>query len=149
MKDHKAIPHVLRDYFTICTCSLAGSAAFLTISSIKNITYALLWQILFVSLVTSLTSLIYHSKHELSKKSFLIRSIIQYFMINAILLFSAYFFKWVQFTEANLVLTFVTLVFLIYALVHTIIYFDDRFHAKLLNEKLSEYKKKRGENIAE
>lgn len=142
------LKRILRDFFTICSCILIGASVFIpAFLKEASINASLLWQIIVVSLTTSILSIVYCSRRELSKRVYLIRSAVHYVLVNLVLFLSVYFFDWFKLGKTSTIIAFVVLVLLVYILVHISIYFIDNIKAKNLNKMLDEYKKRRGEEI--
>lgn len=139
------IRHLIKSFFTICSCILVGTTVFVTIVNIDVISNAILWQIIVVSAAATLLDFIRYSRRELSGKSLINRNIIHYMLINILLFLAAYFFEWFKLASISKVIFFMLVILVIYVLIYLSIYFIDSVRAKELNEKLIEYKKRRSE----
>jgi len=147
MKGCHSLQDVMRDFFTICTCITMGTAVFLSVTGVEVIPSATLWQLLLVGLLTTLAGFIYCSRRELGQKAFLLRQILHFLSINAILFLAAYAFAWIKFTDLRFVISFAVLVILVYALISAVIYTAQKQQVKRLNDKLNAYHQRRGDDI--
>lgn len=142
----KYLKHLVRDFFAICGCILIGTSIFLTVFQVKMINSSLFWQVIIVAFIAALLDFILEGKSQVSKKSYLIRKIVHFILINILLFSSAYMFRWFFLRKMGIMVVFEIIIILVYVLVGFSVYFIDNIHAKKLNEKLIEYKKRRRED---
>ncbi len=149
MKNHPLFQQIMRAFCLISTCITIGLAAFLTVFSVETIPSAALWQVPLVSFIIALTGgLIYYSRRELSKKAYLVRNVLHFVLIGAMLFLSANLFNWFKYANFRVVIIFTVLVVLIYVIVSVIIYYYVKnYQAKLMNEKLNEFKQKCNDDV--
>lgn len=103
---------------------------------------SLLWQMLVVTFLTSLSDLLYYSKKELSKEQVIIRTCIQFILVSTIVIVSAYLFEWVDATKPlYYIVSLILLIIIVYILVKIMSYKKDMKMAERLNERLAEYNK--------
>lgn len=136
------IKRILESFFVINTGVTIGAAAFITfLQKDAKLGVGILWQIIIVSLLTALSTVIMHSKNELSKKQTIIRLAANYIIINVIVLCSAYIFNWFEFQEPIKVLGIIIVILFVFVFVWTITYKNDCKVAEMLNKKLNERNK--------
>jgi hypothetical protein len=147
MKVSELLKNLLKIFFNIFTGSMLGTTIFLTVFAIKKVDTSLLRQITLIAFVATLFTLIFYSKHELSRKSHLFRSALHFLLIFGLLVGSAYFFHWFSFANFYFISFFIAQFVLIYVLISISCYFINYSQAKQLNRKLTEYQRRRGEKL--
>lgn len=120
---------------TICTtvfCTVFYQTGYFSVE--------LLWQVLALSLFCTLPGLVYVSKKELTKKQMLVRQIVHLCILLTILLFFAYYWRWLD--AGNIVhpIVFIVMFSSVYTMVSYITYIRDKKVSKMLNDRLSKYK---------
>lgn len=124
----------------VTTGVLLASALFTTfISPTDNVTPALMWQILLASALSSLCSLIFPLNRPMGKTEYIIRIIIDYLLINLIVLGSGLLFNWYDVTHLPSILFMVLSILIIYAVVSLISWIRAVQDAQKMNERLSRY----------
>ena len=131
----KAIKLVFTEFFLIYTLVSLGIAL---MSLISNTHFDWPWympfEILGVSISTSLSTLVHLSKKELSKNEVIIRNILHVVILLAIVFPFGYLFKWWSNWEGAI---FVGCIFLfVYVLVFVIIYFIEKKESNKINKAL-------------
>lgn len=136
----KTFKLVLTEFFLIYTLVSLGIAL---MSLISNTHFDWPWympfQILGVSILTSLSTLVHLSKKELSKNGMIVRTILHVLLLLAIVFPFGYLFKWWSTWEGAI---FVLCIFLfVYTLVFVIIYFVEKKESNKINEALKKLPK--------
>lgn len=134
----------LMQLFLLITAGTVISATiFCTIFS-PNITFGidLLWQLIAVAIFCTVPCIMFYTKKELSKKSMLIRQIIHLCVTLTILIFVAYFWRWIDAGSIIQPLVFVAMVSVVYVTVAFFAYQVDKMTAKQLNERLQKLKQR-------
>ena len=91
----KLIKSILLQFVLITTCVLFGVGFFCLITNSHNPwPWYMPFEILGIAFITSLGTLIHCSRNELSKKAFIIRSIIHFIVLLGIVIGTGYLFKW-------------------------------------------------------
>lgn len=94
----KQIQYFVSMFTKITTGTLLICAILITLNGIEIWTTMILWQILAVGLATSFITVILLPERELSKKESIIRYILHYIMITAIILLAGWLFDWYSIT---------------------------------------------------
>lgn len=100
----------------------------------------ILWQILFLSAVCALGSVIIplEGEKEVSRNSMLIRTILYFAFVNAAVLGCGFWYGWFSFRNGWQVLGMELAIVFVFAAVYLICYFSQIQEAKRMNEKLKE-----------
>lgn len=146
----EAVKLIALTFFLVTTCSLFGTALFTTIF-FKNDTFtsALLWQILGISFLTAMASLIFTSKSILTKRGVLLRQGIHFLLILSILMGGALKFEWIHITVISEISFFILLVIVVYITVCTILYQYEIKNAEEINERIKELQGTEKEELSE
>lgn len=139
----KSLKEFLMIFFIVNTCVLIAAATYISLLE-KNavLDVSILWQILGVTFVTTLSDVVYYSKKELSRKQIIIRTCIQYIWINIIVISSAYIFSWIDTTKPfYYVAALMVLIAIVYIIIKLICYKKDAKMAEKFNERIAEYNK--------
>ena len=94
--------------------------------------------ILLTALVCDLPFFIFYSRKELGKKQMLVRTIIHFFVLLAILLFLSQLWNWVDLNNPKEIVVFILLVSAVYAIVRVTTAYHDKKLAIKLNESLKQ-----------
>lgn len=124
----------------INTGAMLACACFITLfHRDETFPYYIFWQIAFMSLITSIISVLMCSNDNITKEHAKFRNIIHYILINVMMIVSAYIFKWIK--NDYIVKTFVLflLVSAVYAGVTAMCYKNDKKTAEQLNKRLLSY----------
>ncbi|PHV69303.1 hypothetical protein CS063_16445 [Sporanaerobium hydrogeniformans] len=133
---------ILYSFFMITTGSIFAAALFITfLIPEARFGVEILWQIISISLLSSLLSIVFYSQRELSKRESIVRQGIHYILINMILISSGYYFEWFKFSEVRKLIIFIALVLVVYMSVRIGIFVSEQKEANKLNEKIKEYQK--------
>ena len=92
------------------------------------------FQIVGVSIPTSLCSMIYYNKKELNRKQFIIRAVIHLFLLLFIVLGEGYLFKWWVDLE-DIIIVLIVFIF-VYASVWIVTYIGDKKNSDKINKAL-------------
>lgn len=106
-----------------------------------DVIYAdILWQILFLSAVCALGSIILplEGEKELSRKAFLIRVILYYVYVNAAVLSLGFLYGWFTFRNGLQVLGMELAIAFVYGTIWLLVYWSQCQEAKRMNQKLRE-----------
>ncbi|GKX67163.1 DUF3021 domain-containing protein [Inconstantimicrobium mannanitabidum] len=132
--------------FVVLFCTINTGVMFATAIYISlfekeaSLHVSILWQMLLVTFLTSLSDLLYYSKKELSKKQAIIRTCIQFILVSTIVIVCAYLFDWIDPTKPlYYIVSLIVLIIIVYILVKIISYKKDMKMAEKLNEKIAEY----------
>lgn len=137
MKLIDAMKTLLSAYCGIVTGSLFAAAVFCSIFYHgESLRYEILWQILIVAALCTLSTLILLSSKELSKKQMLFRQILQFVVLLVILLICAYAYGWIARGSLIQPLVFLLLVTGVYVIVKLLLFSREKQAAKLLNKRL-------------
>ncbi|MCR5232188.1 MAG: DUF3021 domain-containing protein [Acholeplasmatales bacterium] len=136
----KTIKLILTQFFMIATAVLFGIGLMSLITNLHDPwPWYMPFQIILVALLTALASLVYISKNELSKKAIIIRAIIHFVILLAIVYTAGYFFKW--WSEWSGILFVGAIFILVYLVVATTTYLIERKDSKKINEALKKLPK--------
>lgn len=128
-----------RTFVVVTTFSLLATALFISFFYPgEEFHVNILWQILAISFLTSLTSLVFCSNRTISKKEVLVRMFLQMLMVLIILVSCAFCFEWVSLSRISLLLAFVLLVIIVYLVIFSLLYFSEAKNAEKINQKLYE-----------
>lgn len=139
MRFEELVKNMIRSYFVIVTgitvsiyvfCLLINPDAVFSIHDIGRI--------LLMALVSDLPHLIFLSHRELGKKQMMIRMIIHYIVLSAILLYFAFLWDWVSSGSVQQIAVFLFLVLAVYIFVSMMIRFRDKKLTDQINRKLKE-----------
>lgn len=127
--------NILMGFFIAVTCICAAMAILgLIFEPDARFGYQGLLFPLFYGAATMLPSLVTYSKHELSVREALVRKLIEFLLIELIILMILY--SGGALTSISLVISVAMSVFLIYTTVNLVLWISDRKTAKTFNEAL-------------
>lgn len=137
----------LRALFHIYAMVMVGvtlaTAVFTTmISPIERVESALLWQMMLVSGVCTLTSLIYPWNREMGKVEIVVKTVVHYVLVNVIVLVSGALFEWYDPSKFYSIAAMVLTIAIIFAAVTVGSWKRASLDAARMNEKLEEYQKR-------
>jgi hypothetical protein len=128
---------LLAVFTRITTLSTLGTAIFISIFwKGASLSVAILWQILFVSLLCSVSALPYLREAK-TKKQLLIRNILSYLYVNLVVMGCGYMFGWYLWEQIPMVLGMLLTILLITLAVSFIPYHKDKKLADKMTEKLA------------
>ena len=128
---------VIQTFFYVLSGSIMSTAFFMTIF-LKDLYFnvEVIWQVIVMAAITSLGTLIYHSKGEISKKRMRLRHIVHYTYINVVVLGCAVIWKWVNIYRITQIITMVLLVAGVYFSVTTAMFRHEKKLAENINQRL-------------
>lgn len=143
----KTLKKIIQIFFYVLAGSIICTAIFMTIFLPKlYFTVEVIWQVILVSAIASCGSLIFYSRHEISKKQMMLRFIIHYIYINTVVLGGAFLLEWVNARSMPQVITMVLLIAVVYFSITTSTFNDEKKMADNINQKLRKvYPEEEGE----
>lgn len=136
----KTLQLLWNTFCMICTCILIAVAVFTTlVDPADSITPNILWQILLVSLLCALSTLLYRYSNTNNRKELIIRIGFHYLLINVIVLASGALFEWYRPSNLGSLLTMLAAIAIIFVAISIISWYRSTRDAKILNEKLAQY----------
>ncbi len=133
----ESVKKIIQTYFYVLSGSIISTAIFMTIFLPElYFNVKIIWQVIVVAAITSLGTLIYRSKREISKKQMKIRHIIHYTYINVVVLGCALMLQWVNIKQISQILTLVLLVAGVYFSVTTAMFSNEKRIAESINQRL-------------
>lgn len=137
----------LRALFHIFAMVMVGvtlaTAVFTTMISPREcVESALLWQMMLVSGVCTLTSLIYPWNREMGKVEIIVKTLIQYVLINVIVLVSGAAYGWYNPSNFYSIASMVLAIAIIFGTITVSSWKRAALDAARMNEKLEEYQRK-------
>lgn len=129
-------------FLYIVACTIIASALFITFIIPETYLEAtFLWQVILLSALCSLTTLIFYSNHELSKKSLLLRNIIHLFAIVSIMLGGSLYFRWINIDNTFSIVIMLISIVVVYIVVTVASFMNNKIMANQLNERLEQIKR--------
>lgn len=129
-------------YFTIITvASMVVAASYITIfyGSHVEVEVTILWQILFVAFLCSLSCLFFGmGKKELSRKQFWFRWIICYVYVNIVVLGFGTCFAWFQLSSLPMLMGMMFAIIIAFVIIALLIFLIDLKTTDEINQKLRE-----------
>ncbi|MFG6357489.1 MAG: DUF3021 domain-containing protein [Acetatifactor sp.] len=139
----KKIHFMMRVFTMVLTGVVFAVAVFtMVINPTETVETKLFWQMPLVSALCTLTSLIYPWNREMSKKEIIVKTLIHYLLINAIVLGGGALFYWYDPSQVRNIAAMVLAITLIFGVVTAISWRKSAADAARMNEKLEEYQKK-------
>lgn len=139
----KRIKATLYAFVCVTTCIVFASALFTTIfwqgSAIGT---EMLWQILIISALCSLGTMIYPD-YEVTKGKEVFLTLIHYIIVNVVVMGGGLMFGWFDADNLLMVLLMLLLIAVIYFLVSAVMWKRAADMAVLMNEKLAEYQSRK------
>jgi hypothetical protein len=131
------VKKIIQTFFYVLSGSIISTAIFMTIF-LRDLYFnvEVIWQVIVVSAITSIGTLIYHSKREISKKRMRLRLIIHYTYINIVVLGCAVMWQWVNINRVSQIVTMVLLIAGVYFSVTTAMFSNEKRIAENINQRL-------------
>ena len=130
---------IMNRFASITTCQIVAAGFFTTICyHMDFVLPQIFWQILLVSMLCAVSTLIFPDT-AISTKKAIILSVIHYFIIVAIVLGFGYLFEWFYFTSARKIIFMISSITIIYVYISAISWKRSMDEAKKMNECLKEY----------
>ncbi len=145
MNENRQLLEAMITQFTRITTLIMIFAGIYTIifwGPTTSIDCYILLQIPLVGLVTSVPSTLLFHKDTISVRAFLIRTILLYIYVNAVVLSLGYLFDWFRPESTVMTIGMILSVLAVFTMMSLISYFFDRRTSDILNEKLSEINSK-------
>lgn len=137
------IKATLYTFVCVTTCIVFAAALFTTIFwQGSDIGAEILWQILAVSALCSLGTMIYPD-YEVTKRKAVFLTVLHYIMVNVVVLGGGILFGWFHGDNLQMVLLMLLLIAAIYFIVAAILWKRAADVATLMNEKLAEYQSRK------
>lgn len=135
----------LFEIFSMVTACVVMAVAFFTtvLDPADVLEPAILWQILGVSFLCSLGSLIYPWDRVVGKKEMGIRIVAHYILINVIVLTAGFWFQWYKTDHLGNIAAMLITIALIFGIVSALSWKKAAMDAKRMNEKLREFQQKK------
>ncbi len=133
----ESIKKIIQTFFYVLSGSIISTAIFMTIF-LRDLYFnvEIIWQVIIMAAITSLGTLIHHSKREISKKSMRLRIIVHFTYINIVVLGCAVLWEWVNIHRISQIITMVLLVAGVYFSVTTAMFSNEKRIAESINQRL-------------
>lgn len=139
----KRLRFLFQIYAMVMTSVTFAVAVFTTIiSPAEMIETKLLWQMILVSGLCTLTSLIYPWNREMGKVEMIVKTVIHYILINVIVLGSGALFYWYDPTQIYSIMTMVFTIAVIFGSITAGSWKKAALDAARMNERLEEYQRR-------
>lgn len=135
----EAIKMVVSHFFVITVAVLIFTTLGNTINGIKEYPIYFVWQVVLTGVVGALPSFIFYSKKELTKKQWIVRYVVHFFVIETIILTEGWIFDWYSGIFSALTIAFI--VVLVYVVVYAYSYFLKFNTVKRVNSALKDFNK--------
>jgi len=133
------IKATLYTFVCVTTCIVFAAALFTTVFGTGEVVRAdLLWQILIVSGLCSLGTMIYPD-YEVTRRRAVFLTVLHYIIVNLVVLGGGILFGWFDANNLSMVLLMLLLIMVIYFVVAVVLWKRATDMANLMNERLSEY----------
>lgn len=134
---------MLFTFVCVTTCVVFASAIYITLFwQEAQLDVSILWQILIVSLLCSLGSLLYPKKIK-TKRAMNLIIILHYIYINLVVLGCGFLFEWFYINDAGMVLGMLFTIAIIFVFMSILFYRTAKKQTQNLNDQLREYIDKR------
>lgn len=141
MKD--VLKVLLKVFVMVTTGSLiAATIIVCLINGYSNTPSDILWQILVESAACAISSLVYFNAQK-----FIVRIIIHYFIINAIVLGFGYWFGWFEFKNFLVILIMILIIAAIFFIVTFTMIISSKKETEKINERLKKRQEKQDEDL--
>lgn len=142
----KEVVHLLKEtlrYFVIITVLvLFVSAGYITVfyGLDSFVTVKVLWQILFVSLLGSLSHILFRTKENkvLTKRGYYVRWLLCYVYINSMVLGFGWLFEWFDISSLPMVIGMLVAILVVFLVVAAFVFWMDAKTSEEINQKLKE-----------
>lgn len=139
MRIEELFKNMLRSFFIISTGAVASMYVFCLIF-FPDVTFTLgdIGRVLLMALASDLPYILFYSRKELGKRQMLVRKVIHFAALLAILLTFAHLWDWINLNNPGQVIVFILLVIGVYAIVIGLIAYQDKKLADKLNDVLKQ-----------
>ena len=139
MNLREILNRMFHSFFVILSCSLIGTYVFQLIFKTEDKLYTHdIGALIILSVMADLSYFIFYSRNELSKNQMLVRYMIHMVYISSLMLFTAFFMKWISHDNLIQIIVFLALIVLVYIAVFLINNYQARKTANVINKKLNE-----------
>lgn len=146
----RRLKFLLHIFSMVMTGVVFAVAVFTTIiDPTETMEPVLLWQMMLVSGLCTLTALIYPWDREMSKVEVVVRTIIQYVLVNVIVLGSGVIFYWYDISRFRSVAEMVLSIAVIFVAIEASSWKRAAVDAARMNERLKRYQKEMEQNSEE
>lgn len=135
----EAIKMVVSHFFVITVAVLIFTTLGKSINGVKEYPIYYVWQVVLTGVVGALPSFIFYSRKELTKKQWIVRYVVHFFVIETVILTEGWIFDWYSGFLSALIIAFV--VILVYAVVYAYSYFVKFNTVKRVNSALKDFNK--------
>ncbi len=130
---------LVKTYIYVLAGSILSTAIFISVFVPETVfTVLLLWEVIVMSAATTLGTLIFYSKKEISKRQMKIRTVIHYIYINLIVFSTALLCGWVDLKHTVQLLFLLLLIAAVYYSVSSAMFKKEEKAAECMNERLRE-----------
>lgn len=142
----------LGDCLRVFTLSYLGSsvcaALFITvfIGPLTAVSIVVIWELMLVSLLSTLGNFFYLSKKEPSAANLIVRRVLHFLYVDAVVLLCGYFCHWLDFSEPWEAVFLEVGILVIFVVISLIEYFHGKSEADKLNSLLKEKREKKEES---
>lgn len=137
------LKYLIQIYSMVMTGVVLAVAIFATIiNPVEKIESALLWQMLLVSGLCTLTSLIYPWNREMGKVEAIAKTLVHYVLVNGIVLGSGAMFGWYNPAKFHSIAAMVLTIAVIFGVITAGAWKRAASDAARMNERLEQYQKK-------
>ena len=133
------IKQVFLIFLYIIACTIIASALFITFiypETYLEVTF--LWQVILLSALCSLTTFIFFSNHELSKRRLLLRNIIHLITIVSIMFGGSIYFRWISIDNTFSIVIMLISIVISYIIVTVVSFMNNKIIADQLNDRLKQ-----------
>jgi len=130
----------LKIFFVACGCLITIVTIVSGIYSNEIIKNSLLWQIILVALAYAFLKLAFVNKDELGEKVQMIFFFVSLSLSEVMVILWLWLFSSGKIMNINLMIVYILAIIIVKGLVYRMMYINGEKHAKLINEKLIEYK---------
>lgn len=136
------LKETIRYFFVITVLVLFVSAGYVSVfwGLDSLVSVKLLWQILFVSFLGSLSHLLFRSKDNgvLSKKAYGLRWLFCYIYVNTMVLGFGFLFQWFDISSLPMVIGMLVAIAFVFLVVAAFVFWKDKKTSEEINQKLLE-----------
>ena len=141
MKFSKYLKGFMKEFSIAYGCLMVIAVIFLSVYSIETISTSLLWQLIMAAAAFTFVKFAFVNKYDLGKKSQMSNFFICSTLADLIVVLWLFFFSPGRINDKSLILIYIIVILIVKGVVYAMTYIDGQTQAKLVNEKLSEYKK--------
>lgn len=139
----RKIRFLMRIFTMVMTGVVLAVGVFtMVINPTETVETKLFWQMPLVSVLCTLTSLIYPWDREMSKTEVIIKTLIHYVLVNVFVLGGGALFYWYDPSQLRNIAAMVLAIALIFAVISALSWRKSAADAARMNKKLEEYQKK-------